>query len=56
MDPTILSIVVAVAIVAIIVVVWLMRTRQRSAQLRDRFGPEYDGICANLPIPQSALL
>jgi hypothetical protein len=41
MDPKQL-IVVAVALVALLAIVWVLVRRQRTANLRKRFGPEYD--------------
>ena len=42
MDPTIMWLVVAIAVVAVGALVWLALSRRRSQQLRQRFGPEYD--------------
>lgn len=42
MDPTTLWLVVAIAVVAIVALVWFALSRRRSQRLRERFGPEYD--------------
>jgi hypothetical protein len=41
-DPTTLWLVVAIAVVAIVALVWFALSRRRSQRLRERFGPEYD--------------
>lgn len=43
MDPrTEIAIVIVIAIVVVLMIAWLVVRRQRSARLRQRFGPEYD--------------
>jgi hypothetical protein len=43
MDTTLLVILVVVALLAVAgVFIWMFMSRQRSAELRDRFGPEYE--------------
>ena len=44
-DPTVLTFIVAVALVIVLAIVWVavrQRNRRRSAELRGRFGTEYD--------------
>lgn len=42
MNPTTMWLVVAIAAVVIVALVWMVLSRRRSDQLRERFGPEYD--------------
>ena len=43
MDPrTTTAIVIAVAVIAVLIIAWLVIRRQKTARLRQRFGPEYD--------------
>ena len=43
MDPrTEVAIVVVIAIIAVLMIAWLVVRKQRTAKLRQRFGPEYD--------------
>ncbi len=43
MDPRIeIAIVVVVTIIAVLMIAWLVVRKQRTAKLRQRFGPEYD--------------
>ncbi len=43
MDPrTEIAIVVVIAIIAVLMIAWLVIRKQRTAKLRQRFGPEYD--------------
>src|SRR5579862_6604173 len=43
MDPRIeTAIVIAVAVIAVLLIAWLVMRKQRTAKLRERFGPEYD--------------
>jgi len=43
MDPrTETAIVVVIAIIAVLMIAWLVVRKQRTAKLRQRFGPEYD--------------
>src|SRR5436190_2070896 len=41
-EPTMLWVMVAIAIVAIAGVMWFALSRRRTQELRERFGPEYD--------------
>ena len=44
-DPAVLAVIGAVALVLVLAIVWVavrQRSRRRSAELRDRFGTEYD--------------
>jgi hypothetical protein len=42
LEPTTMWLIVAVAAVVIVSLVWMVLSRRRSEQLRERFGPEYD--------------
>jgi FtsZ-interacting cell division protein ZipA len=42
MDPKLMAVIIVVAIVAVLVIVWAVARKQRSAKLRRRFGAEYD--------------
>jgi hypothetical protein len=48
------AIAIAAVIVAAAVVVWVMRSRRRSRQLRQRFGPEYDRVASKQGDPKAA--
>jgi hypothetical protein len=41
-DPKVVIILVAVAVVAILLIAWAVMRKQRTANLRKRFGPEYE--------------
>lgn len=42
MPTATLGLIIAIAVIAIVAVLWLAMSRRRSQQLRERFGPEYD--------------
>lgn len=42
MPTATLGLIIAIAVIAIVAVVWLAMSRRRSQQLRERFGPEYE--------------
>ncbi len=42
-DPKILALIV-IGIIAVLLIIWAVVRRQRTAKLRERFGPEYDRI------------
>ncbi len=46
MDPTTLIVLAIVVVVVLAIVAWAIMQRQRSEELRQRFGPEYDRAVA----------
>jgi NADH:ubiquinone oxidoreductase subunit H len=49
LDPRIIVLVaVVILMVAVLVVMYLRKRRSTTADLRQRFGPEYDGRCGSI--------
>jgi hypothetical protein len=54
MDNTTLIVVVAVAVLALIAVVWMVMQQRQRAHLKDRFGPEYEQALRKHPDARAA--
>src|SRR5687767_1343924 len=55
MEPRIVWMLIAIAAVAVVITAWVVRQRrQRSAHLRQRFGPEYDRVVRDTGIVDKA--
>ncbi|HZM92558.1 MAG TPA: hypothetical protein VFB92_04025 [Vicinamibacterales bacterium] len=53
-NETLMAIVIGVVAVALVVVMWQLLRRRRTAALRNRFGPEYDHVLRSAQTPAEA--